>query len=209
LHQAALSLVKEQLGELQRAQRADQSNKRSRPVAKKIRALGNSVQQGGDEAEGGSDSGHRLGGQDELSSDNEVSEDEANGHKRFSEGERAGDEEASADAIEVDAADSEATIASHRLQLHAEESVYAAKQRSLDVTSLEAYLAASTAVERLTEDAAKLRATAEASAKRVCAIQEERSRKLLRGLELIDSGLRATFRSLCKHGDCILEYARQ
>ena len=38
-------------------------------------------------------------------------------------------------------------------------------------------------------------------------LQRERSRRFLRGAHAIGDALRATFRSLCKHGDAALEYA--
>lgn len=48
---------------------------------------------------------------------------------------------------------------------------------------------------------------AEASSRRVEVLQRERSRRFLRGAQSIGDALRATFRSLCKHGDAALEYA--
>ena len=100
-------------------------------------------------------------------------------------------------------------ISSSRLDLQAEERVFASKQRALDVDALEAYLAAVSAVSRLSAEVDSTRAEAEQSARRVEVLQAERSRTFLAGLRAIDDGLRTTFRSLCKHGDCTLEFASE
>ena len=106
-------------------------------------------------------------------------------------------------------APSESEINAYRLELRAEERIFLARQRALDVNSLEAYLAASSAVAALVSDADQLRSDAAQSAKRVETLQAERSRLLLVGLRAIDAGLRETFRSLCRHGDCALEFASE
>lgn len=53
------------------------------------------------------------------------------------------------------------------------------------------------------------RQSAESSVRRLEVLQAERSRRFLSGMSTIDSVLRSTFRSLCRHGDCTLEYAVQ
>ena len=60
-------------------------------------------------------------------------------------------------------------------------------------------------VAKLSAEADGVRAEAEQSARRVETLQAERSRAFLVGIRAIDSGLRAAFRSLCRHGDCALE----
>ena len=60
---------------------------------------------------------------------------------------------------------------------------------------------------RLQAEALEANDLAEASSRRVEVLQRERSRRFLRGAQAIGDALRATFRSLCKHGDAALEYA--
>ena len=60
---------------------------------------------------------------------------------------------------------------------------------------------------RLQAEALEANDLAEASSRRVEVLQRERSRRFLRGAQSIGDALRATFRSLCKHGDAALEYA--
>jgi len=60
---------------------------------------------------------------------------------------------------------------------------------------------------RLQAEALEANDLAEASSRRVEVLQRERSRRFLRGAQAISDALRATFRSLCKHGDAALEYA--
>ena len=58
---------------------------------------------------------------------------------------------------------------------------------------------------RLQAEALEANDLAEASSRRVEVLQRERSRRFLRGAQAIGDALRATFRSLCKHGDAALE----
>ena len=74
---------------------------------------------------------------------------------------------------------------------------------------LEAFLAASQKSRELVERSTALSERALQSQRRLQALQAERSRKFVRGVEKVDEGMRATFRSLCRHGDCSLEYASQ
>ena len=100
-------------------------------------------------------------------------------------------------------------ITKHRLALQAEERLFESKQRALDVASLEAYLQAAAEAAKLSSAVGATRADLEASSRKVETLQAERSRTFVRGLTAIDAGLRATFRALCRHGDCSLDYATQ
>ena len=97
----------------------------------------------------------------------------------------------------------------YRLELSAQEQNFSTRERALDLTSLEEYLKASARATELAAEADATRGELGESSRRVETLQAERSRAFLRGLEAIDAGVRTTFRALCKHGDCSLEYATQ
>ena len=120
----------------------------------------------------------------------------------------AGVEDDAEEEVEEEAV-SLSQISSYRLELQAEERVFTSKQAALDVSALESYLASVATVSKLSAEAEAVRSQADQSAKRVETLQAERSRAFLAGIRTIDAGLRATFRSLCRHGDCTLEYASE
>jgi chromosome segregation protein len=100
-------------------------------------------------------------------------------------------------------------ITSQRVKLQAEERLFASKQDSLDIASLEEYLRASAASLRLSKAIAEAHNNVARSVQRLERLQSERARRFLRGAQAIDTGLRSVFRSLCKHGDCTLEYSSE
>ena len=189
---------------------------------------GEAMAEAGEDSDASMEDGSGEGeeeGEEEEGEEMEEEEGEAEEGEEGEEGEGEGEDEEEDEGEEEDEnassedeavegsmgapTETETSMAAHRLSFLAEERVYAAQQRALDVASLEAYLAASSACDRVGKEEIELRESAEASAKRLQRMLDERSRKFLRGIEMIGTGLQSTFRSLCKHGDCQLEYSAQ
>jgi len=96
-----------------------------------------------------------------------------------------------------------------RVELMAEERLFAEKQERLDVTGLGIYLDASTHAQQAEAQLRQLRAQALDTARTVEAITAERARIFVPALGEIDRELRTCFRSLVPNGACCLDFSTQ
>lgn len=91
-----------------------------------------------------------------------------------------------------------------RMELKAEEKVFAEKQQKLDVTGLSVYLDASSRAQEAEGELKQLKATADQASQKIESLTAERSRIFIPALKEIDRDLRECFRSLVPNGGCCL-----